>query len=1319
MSCSLSASSDIETEISRKLLSVLQQHFLLPIHVDKVAPLARHLHAIYLVRLSNGTHLLLKCSPKPTTPLLRREHVMLDTEARALTLLNKDGLSCIPKLLHYDLLGGLLGPSFLIRHHAPGSPLDQLQAQLTNQERKAIDRSLELLAKRIGQYTSNSFGSLGQVANSAGKRSWREAFLGLFEGLLRDAEDVFVNIPYAEIRYQISRKSLALDEVSTPRLVVVDLGQPSQVLVNPESKRLCGISGFGSALWGDVYMAKIFEDPSSSVTDGFGFRCLKGERGQTRQLLYACYRAVHRIVLQYYWKNQDTAVEIDARRQLMTTIMAHFLRGKQAGIQKDFSGSLAPELFDIDDFARCGINSQTSALAYDPIQSLLAVGTSDSQFGQGQIYVFGQGRVSVIFNLPRKASAKLLQFCGDKLISVDSKSEISVYSLQTKQLLVSHAPPSHASALLTDPSLDYAFIGLQNGEVIAYDLDRENITPFRVPNLWAERNPRARFCPVVSLAFSPRDIGKVLIGYPDGAVVFSFKQNLAQHYFEYELPPGTIGGNGDGPANHLRKPRLTHALWHPNGIIILTVHDDNSLVFWDTKDGRKLLARSITTPNVDQPGVLPERPAGSEPIMGMKDPITDIAWCVKANGDDNGLLIAGGRPKDDRNKNLVFIDFGASPNYQTSSWAMITSHLESPKSIVELPIPPGAEVSRFCVVPRNSPYYGGAHDPIAVLVLLSSGELITMSFPSGHPIPPTNMLPPSVTFVHPFVNKITLKPVDRAVWLGLKERRSQGPKFILGGAEARKHLKRLESRNVIAAAHADGIVRVWDVGHDDEIENPELLQVDLGRALGRTGNIDVTELSFGGASGELSVGLRSGEVVIFRYGSNQKFGQEAPPGTNSGPGELTKIAHRADPALKAGLLPVTLMNMQQGPVTALKHSPVGFVAAGFEGGSIAIIDMRGPAIIHTASLAELVKHNKRSSFLKSRTPSETVPEVPTNIEFGIMTLEGEDFSSICCFVGTNKGNLATFKILPSSGGAYMASFAGAVALEDKVISIIPINSDDGSLALATGDAFGGLRNGARVNGAVVAVTPNGCRIFKPATNKGAHKSWDDYLCDSASVVNLPGRGCSLVGLFGDGNARAFSIPGLKEIGCSKIGHKADMGRLSQSTVAPNGSVLFWTSPSEVGLFNVWGAGTELRQSEDQLFNPQVVPPPRPTITNLQWISGTQYISVADMDILIGGPDRPPSKQMIEQMKLEEQERRQAMRDGRYEPPSRSNTGNDEGYFAYMQRQMQERTQNLSFAGDNMDRLEETSSGWANDVNKYVQNQKKKAVLGAIGSKFGF
>lgn len=109
------------------------------------------------------------------------------------------------------------------------------------------------------------------------------------------------------------------------------------------------------------------------------------------------------------------------------------------------------------------MNSQISAIAYDPVQSLLAVGTSDTSYGSGQIYVFGQRRVSVVFSFPRKASAKFLQFCADKLISVDSRNEVCVFSLVTKTLVTSYAPPGQPTALATDPSLEYAFIGLSNG----------------------------------------------------------------------------------------------------------------------------------------------------------------------------------------------------------------------------------------------------------------------------------------------------------------------------------------------------------------------------------------------------------------------------------------------------------------------------------------------------------------------------------------------------------------------------------------------------------------------------------------------------------------------------------------------------------------------------------------------------------------------------------------------------------------------------------------------------------------------------------------
>ena len=34
--------------------------------------------------------------------------------------------------------------------------------------------------------------------------------------------------------------------------------------------------------------------------------------------------------------------------------------------------------------------------------------------------------------------------------------------------------------------LDYAFLGMQTGDILAYDLDRESAAPFKIPNLWLE-----------------------------------------------------------------------------------------------------------------------------------------------------------------------------------------------------------------------------------------------------------------------------------------------------------------------------------------------------------------------------------------------------------------------------------------------------------------------------------------------------------------------------------------------------------------------------------------------------------------------------------------------------------------------------------------------------------------------------------------------------------------------------------------------------------------------------------------------------------------
>ena len=734
------------------------------------------------------------------------------------------------------------------------------------------------------------------------------------------------------------------------------------------------------------------------------------------------------------------------------------------------------------------------------------------------------------------------------------------------------------------------------GDILAYDLDRQALAPFKITNLWKERNPRARLISVVALALHPRDVGTLLIGYSEGAVIFSFKQNKPINYFQYETrmssPGGSLGRSSNVPQ---RAPGLVHAIWHPTGTFVLTGHDDSTLVVWDSKNGKMILARTIEENNVEQRGSAPASLGSTPGTFAPKSPLFRVAWCSKTNPDDTGLLIAGGSFMNIAEKGLAFLDLGQTPAYATSSWQILTDHFQKPKGNRRLPTPPNTEVVDFCLIPRMSPHYAGSHDPIAVIALLESGELVTLSFPSGHSINPTNQLHASLTFVHPFINHVSIACVERTRWLGMVEKRSQGPPLLTGGAEATRPMKRYEDRNIMQTAHADGTIRIWDAGHGDEVENEGMLQVDVARALGREYNVEVTTISMSGATGELAVGLRTGEVAIFRYDRNRTFGQDLPHVVEEAFG-LEKISDRAEPSLKEGLLPLTLLVRANGPVTALKMSDVGFVVAGFENGSVVVIDLRGPALIYEARLQDFAKVSTRGSFRRSTSNQpHGKAEWPTVIEFGVMSLEGEgnanvvihpiecsvkltssrDYSSVLFFAGTNLGRLVIFKLLPQSHGGYGVEVAGTTGVDDRVISITPIQTDNGRPAYATQSIVAGLRNGLKVTGVILVVTQSGARIFRPVGAKGASKTWHDVFCDSACVVRYDDRGCGLVGLFGDGSIRSYSIPGLKEIASIQNSNELDTRRYRDAVVTPTGDIFGWTGPSEIVVVNPWGTGQDL------------------------------------------------------------------------------------------------------------------------------------------------
>ncbi|KAJ3577297.1 hypothetical protein NPX13_g3272 [Xylaria arbuscula] len=954
-----------------------------------------------------------------------------------------------------------------------------------------------------------------------------------------------------------------------------------------------------------------------------------------------------------------------------------------------------------------------SCMAYDPVQSLLAVGTNESRFGSGKIYVFGQSRIQKFLVPSRSRSFADVQFCANRLISLDTQNEVTIWDLDAGTKLTSFQAPGSVVRMLTDPMLDWCFLGLQSGEVYAYDLDRERLSQFRLPTFWAQRDPRARAVSLVSLQLHPRDVGKLLIGYNHGAVIYSFKQNEPTRFYEYQIPSGAPGGSHQA-VDTLRKPKLTQALWHPTGTFVLTAHDDGSLVFWDTsKDGRLVMARTLYDFNVDQPLPRAEEPA-------PKHPYAKIAWCCKQNPEDSGLLLVGGQTLDGPPSGLSFIELGLTPNYATSSWQILGDYLKGKKRTT-LKTPLGAEVVDLFLIPRASPHFAGAQDPIAVLALLSSGEIITMSFPSGYPISPTNQLHPSLSFVHPFATKIASTTLGRDKWLGMVENRPSGEPILKGGAEATRSRRRFEGRTIMQVAYADSTVRIWDVGHGDEIENPTQLQVDIARALNRYENVTITAISMGVDSPELAIGTSKGEVVIYRWDANKYYGQTANQELPSNPGGLSDIRGRSEPNLKTGFQPLSLYEMMQGPISAVKVSDVGFVAVGSENGYFSIIDLRGPSVMFQSSMADLIKSEKRSSFLKSRSSASTSKDWPVTIEFAVLTLDDDKYSSICCFIGTKLGKVITLKLLPS-GSTFKAELAGTTALGDEVVTICPIIADTGKPAAASGHAVAGLREGRHVNGLLVVgkndypplkkesadpiiVTQTEARIFKPATAKGASKSFSDCLCSAAAVTEFELHGMALVGVFGDRRTRAFSLPGLKEIGNSPL-PMIDGARIGNSLVTEDGEVICWTGPSELSVLQVWGTGQALENAADRLINPNLAIPPRPTISNMQWISGTQYISPTDLDLLIGGPGRPPSKRMLAASAAMEEQARAG-------PSSPS----QEGWGDYLTRQLNERTEKLNIMNDSIDGIAESSQKWSEDASKFVSSQKRKMLLGSITSKF--
>ncbi|EGV63012.1 Lethal(2) giant larvae sro7 [Yamadazyma tenuis] len=1038
-------------------------------------------------------------------------------------------------------------------------------------------------------------------------------------------------------------------------------------------------------------------------------------------------------------------------------------------IKNSSSSNISPDLnpkdLQIDNLIQYGLKDHSIlAVAYDPVQSLLAISTSNNE-----IRVIGQSTVEVVFELNSSSPIIDLRFIkGIYLVAVSATSTITIFSLYSKQILTNYSPPGSISSVTSDPGLDWIVIGLTNGSFVFYDVDRLNLSPLRVDNLQKKVLPKEKLSPVLHIEWHPRDIGVLLLTYSHCAVLYSIASGDVKQVFIYNLPKGARGFDwalnvaNSGKKKLFSSPKevvseVVESHFHPNGLHIVTVHADNSMVFWDANSGTLLEARSIYEINLHKPGAPVQAPQHFLPIQSVR-------WVCGSDPELTKLLICGG--DSDHPDRVYILDFGLTLKYSMTSHDKQGDFYSKPQNgqkmmainFYQNNTGKAEFLDKIVPLPQlGCPYFNGGHNP-GYILLKSNLNNIYLSVFGELMINNDNtdlgklLLPPTIAFVHPPVTYSKVELIKRIDWYGVQSSRiSTGVKaktelLLQGGAAINENIIRSIGHNdhyrkVLVTGNEGGIVRLLDITRGEVEEQEGLIQISLKETLvaNRYEDLSISSVSCAFESRDLVVGLGNGNVVLCKFGKINPSRKPLSPDYSGCPvqhaNENAKIINiseriRGTFADSSTFLPMNLMALDQpDEITSLKACGIGFCAVGYKSGRLVVCDIgRGPAIIYNMeSIAKLV-------------PTASAGCYATSMEFSIMEYAQEGYSSILLIVGTNEGgNLLYFKILPQANGGFEVMLADKTmklnyrSSEDSCIKeIIPISSK-GASTVPTLDVFNKLSQGILIPGYLILASDKDIRVLKPPKQKLAHKVIEEHCC-SAGVVDIGAKGVILASVLRTGFIKLSNLPALADITDYKLSKDLvksyDLNSISKSNVLRTGDLYVRTGESEfINLaLSIKDPRRKNKDTTDLLFNENSVIPPKPSVSALQWAKGAStVISVPDLNALIGGPNRKPAKHPESQMafNISPENNQTAGYGNTYGGVERSDDGR--GYKEPVRKDGT--TRNFGSTGfmkslqTGVEQMEESLNGYANSMsetmNESLESQKRSMYSSAFKSKFGF
>uniref|UniRef100_A0A8C3A4E9 Syntaxin-binding protein 5-like n=1 Tax=Cyclopterus lumpus TaxID=8103 RepID=A0A8C3A4E9_CYCLU len=428
----------------------------------------------------------------------------------------------------------------------------------------------------------------------------------------------------------------------------------------------------------------------------------------------------------------------------------------------DVQETLVSENFQLCKTVRHGFPYQPTALAFDPVQKTLAIGSRT-----GGIRILGGPGVDCYCQHESGAAVLQLQFLINEgaLVTACADDTLHLWNLRQRRPAVLHSLKFNRERITfchLPFQSKWLYVGTERGNTHIVNIESFVLSGYVINwNKAIELSTKTHPGPVVHLSDSPKDEGKLLIGFESGTIVqWDLRGKKADFRIYYDEAIHSVG-------------------WHHEGKQFMCSHSDGSLSMWNLRNTTKPFQVTFPHGKIQKDG----RKESCKPILKVE---------YKTSRNSEPFVIFSG--------GLSYDKAGRRPTLTIMHGKAITV-LEMDYPIVEF--------MALC----ETPYNNEVQEPYAVVVLLEKDLIVVDLTQSNFPV-----------FENPYPMDIHESPVTCTAYfadcppdiipilysIGAKHKKtgySQKEWPVAGGTWT---LGSHTYPEIIVTGHADGSIKFWD-----------------------------------------------------------------------------------------------------------------------------------------------------------------------------------------------------------------------------------------------------------------------------------------------------------------------------------------------------------------------------------------------------------------------------------------------------------------------------------------------------------------------------